>query len=251
MVKYYDINEQGHSVRCKLYFDDLKKAKKAIVYGIGFAGHKDNNAAAVFCEKLLSKHKDVLVIIFEWPAHGEDATKKLTLEGCDLYLSLVINELKTKFGIDELYAYATSFGGYLFLKYLYEHGSPFVKMALRCPATRFYDVLVNRIMREDEYDRIMKGKDVLVGFDRKIAVTRAFLDSIRENDLFALDFMDYADDVLILHGTKDEVVPIEYSEEFCANNLMEFIPIEGADHRFKSPVHMSLANKYVMEFLGL
>ena len=46
----------------------------------------------------------------------------------------------------------------------------------------------------------------------------------------------------------DEVVPLEDSQSFADNNLIEFIPIEGADHRFQSLVHMSLATKYVIEF---
>ena len=42
-----------------------------------------------------------------------------------------------------------------------------------------------------------------------------------------------ADDILILHGTKDEVVPFEDSQKFADEQLIEFIPIEKADHRFR------------------
>ena len=80
--------------------------------------------------------------------------------------------MKTRFGAAELYSYATSFGGYLILKYISEHGNPFHKISLRCPAVYMYDVLTRFIMKNDEYNRIMKGKDVQVGFDRKIIVTR-------------------------------------------------------------------------------
>ena len=106
-------------------------------------------------------------------------------------------------------------------------------------------------MRHDEYDLIMKGKDIEVGFDRKILVTCEFLNSLKENDIRRRDYLDFADDIQIIHGTKDEVVPMDSSSEFAEKNVIEFIPVEGADHRFQNPLHMSLANKYMMEFFGL
>ena len=248
MQKYFEVNAPGHNVRCKVYANDLRSAKAAVLFGTGFAGHKDNNAAKTFAEKLLSKRKDAMVVVFNWPAHGDDVKKKLTLADCDTYLSLVIREIREKYGIQDLYAYATSFGGYLFLKYISEHGSPFRRVALRCPAVNMYDVLTRTIMKNDEYDRIERGKEVQVGFDRKINVTKELLDQLKENDLRQRDFLEYAEDLLILHGTKDEVVPFEDSRSFSEDNLIEFIPVEGADHRFQNPTHMSLANKRAMEF---
>lgn len=251
MHQYFEINEQGCNIRCKLYCKDKALAKKAVIFGTGFAGHKDNRAAEGFAEKLLSKHKDAMVVVFNWPAHGDDVRKKLKLEDCDTYLGMVIREVRTRFGIDELYAYATSFGGYLFLKYISEHGNPLRKVALRCPAVGMYDVLCGAIMQHDELDRILKGKDIQVGFDRKIVVTKAFLDELRDNDIRNRDFLDYADDLLILHGTADEVVPFDSGKLFAENNVIEFVPVEGADHRFQNPTHMSLATKYVMQFFDM
>ena len=248
MHKYYEIHGQGHNVRCKYYYNDLSSAKKAVLFCTGFAGHKDNNAANKFADKLLSKYKDVIVVVFNWPAHGDDIKKKLTLEDCDTYLSLVLQDIREHLGIQKIYANATSFGGYLVLKYISEHGNPFQKIVLRCPAIDMYDVLVHTIMIHDEYDRIMKGKDVMVGFDRQILVTKDFLTELQDNDIRERDYLDHADHILILHGTKDEVVPISSSKEFADNNLIDFIPVENADHRFQNPLHMNLAIKYALEY---
>ncbi len=249
--KYFEINEQRRNIRCKLYCNEPGSARKAVIYCTGFAGHKDNNPANVFSEKLLSKHKDVITVVFNWPAHGDDVTKKITLDDCSTYLDLVLGHIRSRFGIRELYACAVSFGGYLVLKYISEQGNPFRKTVLRCPAVNMYDVLTRSIMKNDDYDKIMKGKDVQTGFDRKITVTRDFLESLKTNDIRQRDYLEYADSILIIHGTADEVVPFESSREFAENNLIEFIPVEGADHRFMNPVHMSLANKYVMQFFDL
>lgn len=248
MHKYYEINAPGHNVRCKVYYKDRAVADNAVIFCTGFAGHKDNRAAEVFAEKALSKHKNLIVIVFNWPAHGDDVKKKLDLKDCDTYLDLVISDAKTRFGVQKLYSYSTSFGGYLVLKYISEHGNPFQKIGIRCPGVDMYDVLTRTIMRNDEFDRIMKGKDALVGFDRKIVVSRSLLDELKTNDIRQRDYLEWADSILILHGTADEVVPFDSSKAFAEDNLIEFIPVEKADHRFQDSAHMSLANKYVMEF---
>ncbi len=249
--KYLEINEQGNNIRCKAYFNEKCEADSIVIYCTGFAGHKDNNAANKFSEKLLSKHGNVMVLVFDWPAHGDDVKKKLTLNDCNTYLDLVINEAKGALGAKTLYCYATSFGGYLVLKYIAEHENPFQKIALRCPAVNMYDVLTRTIMKNDEYDKIRKGKTVQVGFDRKIAVTKALLDELESNDIRKLEYLDDADNILIFHGTADEVVPFEDSKEFADSNIISFIPFEKADHRFQNPLHMNLANKYAMEFFEL
>ena len=48
--------------------------------------------------------------------------------------------------------------------------------------------------------------------------------------------------------TKDEVVPFEDSRMFADNNLIEFIPVEGADHRFQDPKKMDAAIKHIQTF---
>ena len=250
MEKYFEINVPGSNIRCKEYYEDRRAIEKVVIYCTGFAGHKDNNAAMHFAEKELSKRKNIAEVVFNWPAHGDDVKKKVALDDCMLYLDAVAREVKNRYGTEELYVYGTSFGGYLVLKYISDHGNPFRKISLRCPAVDMRDVLIQTIMKSDELDKIMKGKDVAGGFDRKILVSRSFLDEIEANDIRQRDFLDFADDILIFHGTADEVVPFEESRKFAESNLIEFIPVQGADHRFQNPAHMSLANKRTMEFFG-
>ena len=249
MQKYFDINESGYSIRCKLYCCDLHAIKKAVIFGHGFGGHKDNKAAEKFASKLISKHKEYCVITFNWPCHGDDARKNLHLSECDTYLTLVLEYVRREFHTNELYGYATSFGGYLFLKYIAEHGeNPFRRLALRCPAITSYDSMIRRIMSADDYDKILKGKPVLVGFDRKIKIEKPFLEELKAADVTENDYIDYAEDLLIIHGTKDEIIPFDKSYEFADRNIIEFVPMKNGDHRFTDPKIMDLAIHTIIEF---
>ncbi len=251
MDKYFNIHAEGCSIRCKLYTDDPAGVRTVILFGHGFGGHKDNRAAEKFARRALEKNKGLAVVTFNWPCHGDDVRKTLRLEDCSRYLRLVVSHIQTRFDSPRLCAYATSFGGYLFLKYMSEVENPFDKTALRCPAVNMYDVLTAAIMSEEEWDRIRKGKSVLVGFDRKIEIDGAFLRSLKQADITRRDFLSLADDILILQGTRDEIVPPDAVRAFAEENVIDFEPIEGADHRFQKPGTIEQAHARILAFFGL
>ena len=217
MVKYFTINECAHSIHCKLYSNDSHDTKRIVLFGHGFGGHMDNKAAERFADRVLTKYKNVAVVTFNWPCHGNDVTRNLKLSDCDTYLTIVTDYLKHALSAKELYGYATSFGGYLFLKYISEHGSPFTKVALRCPVIDLYNVLVSRIMTSENRESLQKGKDVLVGFDRKIKVNPQFVEEIQHKPMNAVDFVEQSEHILIIHGTQDEIVPFVTLRKFGAS----------------------------------
>lgn len=248
MEKYFSINEKGYSIRCKMYCNDTRNIRDIVLCGHGFSGHKDNSAAMKFANKMLSKHKTTAVVTFNWPCHGDDARKALRLDECDFYLTTVIGYLRERFAPEHLFGYATSFGGFLFLKYIAEHGNPFFKVALRCPAVKMSESLRDTIMTEKELEAIASGKPVLVGFDRKIKIDGGFLDEVGSTDLFKFDYSACKDNILILHGTKDEVVSFDDTKGFADKNDILFIPSENADHRYKNEDAMNLAISQIIEF---
>ncbi|MCR5575458.1 MAG: alpha/beta fold hydrolase [Oscillospiraceae bacterium] len=251
MVKYFSINAEGCSIRCKLYTGDPAGVRSVILFGHGFGGHKDNKAAERFAGRVLEKNKGVAVVTFDWPCHGDDVRKALRLEDCDMYLRLVLAHIRDRFASPTVFAYAVSFGAYLFLKYISENGDPFAKTALRCPAVKMYEVLTSAIMTDEVREKLRRGKSAPVGFDRKIEIDRAFLDSLEQADVSQRDFLPYADELLILQGTKDEIVPFSTVRDFAEENVIEFVPVEGADHRFLDPAKMDFANAQILSFFGL
>ena len=246
--KYFSVNKDGCSIRCKLFYTDLYFIDQVVLYAHGFGGNKENKAAERFASKALSKHKNVGVLAFDWPCHGEDGRKKIDLADCDKYLSLVIEHAKNAVGAHTLFAYATSFGGYLVLKFISEHMNPFCRIALRSAAVNMFDVMKDDLVSEKEWSVLEKGKDVLVGFDRKIRISKAFMDSLKEADITKRSFVDENSTILTIHGTKDEVVPIEPVRSFAMENHIRFISVENADHRFVDSKRMDEATNAVVQF---
>lgn len=248
MDKGFDINKDGRSVRCKLYCETADAVRRVVVFCHGFGGHKDNSSAETFAHRIVAKWKGSAVIAFDWPCHGMDARKNLTLQDCDAYLGLVIGYARDTFSTNELYAYGTSFGGYLLLKYLVDHGNPFRRLALRCPAVNMRETLLASIAQNDNLRKLESGKAVMAGFDRKMKITQAFFDDLAEHDIRSREFFDFADDILILHGTADETVPCEDSRVFADANAIEFVAVEGADHRFHDPKKADFADARIISF---
>ena len=150
----------------------------------------------------------------------------------------------------QLFAYTVSFGGYITLKYIHDHGSPFDKIILRSPAVNIYEALTTTIMQQEDMEKLQKGKPVSVGFDRKIEVTMGFLEELRQADVQQLEYLDFAEDILVIHGTKDEVVPYAVSAKFADENCIEMVTVEGADHRFQNPNATEQATKAIIAFCG-
>jgi alpha-beta hydrolase superfamily lysophospholipase len=245
----YTVSRNGYNVSCKLYYEDKKAIPGVVLFGHGFGGHKDNKAAERFAQRALDKLR-FATVTFNWPCHGDDVRKKLRLADCDGYLTAVMEDIRERYGSPRLYAYATSFGGFLFLKYISEHGNPFARMALRSPAVDLYRIQTERILSPEDLERLQRSKEVMAGFDRKVALDREYLNEIQAVDLRHRDFTPFMDDIIILHGVRDEIVPLETVRAFADDQLIEFIPIDHADHRFQDPRAMDEAIKAMVDFFG-
>lgn len=246
--KYLNIQKDKHNIKCKLYTQDNNVINEIVIYGHGFAGHKDTKAAERLALKLTAKNHGYALLSFDLPSHGDDVKKRITLEDCITYLDHIIYSAKNDFKAQKIYMNATSFGGFLTLLYLRDYGNPFDRIVLRCPAINMYKIISSSLIKDDDWEKLGKGKDALIGFDRKVNINQEFLDSLEKINLNESDFIDYADDILIVQGTKDEIIPISDTSDFCENNVIEFIQVKDADHRFKDLQKLEYANALTIDF---
>ncbi len=267
MEKYFDLHSADFSIRCKMYFagkaeipagrnesadSSVRAFRRIVLFCHGFAGHRDNAMAQKLAGRILEKHDDTALLIFNWPGHGDDAHAGISLEDCDAYLGTVLNYIQNTLRPEILDASATSFGGYLVLKYISDHGiNPFRRICLRCPAVVMYRVLTETILTQKELQILAEGGEVPSGFDRKTMLSSAFLDSLRDSDITIRDFRPYADSMYIAQGTEDELVPYEAVRSFALKNGIGMVSVEGADHRFLNPAKMDIVLRTFMQFLAL
>lgn len=249
MFKYFDINEQGLSIRCKLYYNkDPHNHTDVVIATYGFGGNKDNKAVEKFADRITTKYKGYVVVCFDWPCHGADARNKLILDECVTYMNLVLDYVRNELKAERIYNYSSSFGAFITLRSLHAKGTnPFDKIAFRCAAIKMYDAIAQHIT-DDEWTKLNKGKEILRGHDRKIKITKDILDDMRDTDVSQYDYMDFADDIIMIHGTKDEAVPFSVAEEFSENNIIELYPVQNCDHPFSNPDYMDYAIQKMIEF---
>ena len=245
-----DINEDGYSIRCKITAGtDDRTHDRVIICTHGFGGTKDIPSIQKFAEKEVGKHKRDAVIAFDWPCHGRDARKKLELDECFSYLSIVVNYAKRELGAAHLYIYSVSFGAYLTLAYLVEHGNPFDRIALRSTGIRMAQLMDDYVSPADraKFDR---GKEVEVGFDRLVKIDRGLIDDLAAHDITKAEFFDWADDILMLHGENDQFIPIDEARAFADDNVIELVAVPDCDHTFHDPKKMDFAIHTVVEFFA-
>lgn len=248
-IKYFEINFEGINVKCKIYSPDPSNIKNVIISCHGYGGSKENKASQKLAESLSYDNKNFALITFDWPCHGTDIKQKLDLEECDKYFEAVIRYVSETFLPNRLILNATSFGGYLSLKYIAYHGNPFDSIVYRCPAINMYDVLRHRILNEEDMHELNKGKNILSGFDRKMKITPKFIEDLKNNPIEDIDFSMISDKTLIMHGNNDETVSYDVVKNFSRRNNIDFITIDGADHMFKNPTKLKEAIDYSREYI--
>lgn len=226
-------------------------ADNVVICCHGFAGSKSSSSIMTLANYLNQKYKYTNVLSFDWPCHGEDIGEELTLERCDMYLAKVIDYVRKSYPNADLYAHGTSFGGYLLLKYIAEHGNPFKKIALRSTAVIMYDVLVNTVMNENERKSIENGEAVNMGFDTKIPITSSFVNSIAEADIRKNDYHKFRSEILLIHGTADEIVPYSDIAYFAEKQGIKLHTVTGADHRFSEQGHKENAITSAIDFFDI
>lgn len=249
LEKYFDINAKGHSIKAKLYCKEMGLIKRVTLYNHGFGGNKENKSTKRFAERLIGKDKHMAILCIDFPCHGNDVKKKLTIADCEEYITCTLEYIKERFKTEEFYSYTNSMGGYVILDYIHQYGNPFKKIILRCPALDMSTLVVKKIKESPDYDKLLKGKEIVYNPDYDIKVSKTYVNELESKNVMEYDFIEYADDILIVHGTKDEVIPLSMVQEFSDNNVIELVTIENADHRFRDSNLLDLAISEMIKFL--
>lgn len=224
-IEEFNIELEEYSIPCKLYTPEGNI--KRIVLGVhGFAGDKESSVLAALAERL--SKKDAALICFDFPGHGKSSAPYscLRVENCIRSLLEVVKYVKNHFPESEYGIFATSFGGYITL--VCSEKLKDFRIVLRAPAITMANSFVSKIIPVSKEQFIRDGGAVC-GFERKIFVSTMFYE-----DLLKYQIRIPTEQILIIHGTEDDIIPYSAVEELAnIHKNIKLISIEDADHRFK------------------
>ena len=224
-------SNSGYNVSSKIYLPKEINIKAFVIACHGFGGDKESTAIALLAKEL--NKNNIAVISFDFPGHGESEVlaDKLTIKNCMDDINSVGKYIKEIYGNVKIGIFATSFGAYITILNLLENKSNYFTIVLRSPAICMDKVFKNSLLKEDFNEFIKRGYSVL-GYERKMDISYDFYEALVKNDLFLKYNIDK--EIYILHGTKDDIVPIEDIIDFIKGKNIILEKIYDADHRMKN-----------------
>lgn len=224
------------------------KVEKVIIACHGFGGDKESSAIELLAQKLVKEN--ILVIAFDFPAHGESKAsgKEFIIENCINDLISIEEYIKKEYPQAEIGIFATSFGAYITLLKINKYKNNYFSIVLRAPAICMNEIFVNSIMREDMNNFKQRGYTIL-GYEKELVVTYKYYEDLINNKLF--DIYNKNEELLIIQGTKDDMAPIEDSIKFIQNKNTKgkIEKIIGADHRMKKDGELEKAINIAVDYI--
>lgn len=240
----YEMIHGIYDIPLKIY--DTDNAVGYVIAVHGFGGDKESSAIESLAKRMTAR--SYAVIAFDFPAHGTSkADDYFCLSNSRFDLETVLRYAEGRYpDAGRKAIFATSFGGYVTLLSLDKLPAD-MRIVLRAPAVDMKASFEKMLpVTHDEYK---KAGFVEMGFERKFNVPYSFYTELCENDISQTDMQR---DILIIHGSQDNIVQPEYIQRFCkANPKAKLEVIEGADYRFKKKgeldMAVSMAEKYITE----
>lgn len=190
-------------------------------------------AMAPYAEYLVSKGYAAYCFDF-CGACDESLSKGRTTEEMTVFteiddLGIVLDQIRTLDYIDpdNVFVLGSSQGGLVTALVAEKRPSDIKGMILFYPAFNLPE-LVAKFTSDD--GGILGG----IGSGGNMGMSDAFVNTIKDFDVYA-NIGKYAGDIIILHGTKDFLVDIKYSEQAVEKYPSAILyPIEGASHGFNN-----------------
>jgi len=227
---------------------DVGKTAPITVLCHGFASSKDRKFF-VKMEKSLNKNK-ISTFRFDFFGHGESEGRfeDITVSEAVDDILLAINFLKVK-GFKKIGVLGSSFGGISSLMAASKTKDIFF-LVLRSPVSNYTEQKVHD-MGWKELDR-WKNEGYTyyeTGDGRKLKLNYGFFQDFEKNNGYKAA-RKIKIPTLIIHGDKDESVPVKQSiksAKLIKGCRLEII--RGADHRYTDPKHFKKMYKLVTEFI--
>ena len=237
---------RDYEIACKGFFPEGEI--RHIILGVhGFAGDKDSSMLSKLAAACAPA--GTALVCFDFPAHGQSPVGEecLTVENCRADLCAVFDHLTATYPNATKSLFATSFGGYTTL--LCADKFRDCPLVLRAPAVTMPRLLLETVLGITREQFAEMGV-IRCGFERPIDLPFSFVEELEQQEDLLQKTLTQP--TLILHGDRDDIVPLADVRRFIAvQNTAELRVIPGADHRFKNPGELEQIVEHTKAFLSL
>ena len=232
MERYFSLSQESLRIPCRIYEPDFGAPKRCILGVHGFGGSKDTEILTTLAEEMSIFGSSM--VCFDFPAHGDSPMESdaLTLDNCIETLIYTAQWAHNRYPDLDFCIYASGFGAYVTLIALerLEEVVGKVKLVLHTPNLRMSETVLGMVRMNEE--QLRAADRVTLRASRQFDVTYDFYEQVRRHT--ALTTFDSP--MLILHGEKDEFVPLGDMLNFRRiNEDCKLVVIPGADHQFQAP----------------
>ena len=232
-IEYINLKDNNIEISVKIFLPK-NTVKKIIIACHGFGGDKESSTIKDLAEEMVLKN--IAVITFDFPAHGESKLdgKELTIENCIYNINTVYRYSK-KFNAP-ISLFATSFGAYVNLINIARNNNEFQEIVLRSPAIEMAKILKEVLLKES-FSKYKENGYTILGFERKMKIPYSFYEELLNNNINKIYDNIEIPKMHIIQGNKDEIAMIEDTIKFVENhkNQIELNIIDNGDHRMNSP----------------
>ena len=222
-TKYID---SKHGYEIPYYIDIPIEAKRVIIISHGFGSSKDSPTAQMMLKGL--PEQGIGAVAFDFPTHGESkaAVADLRVDNCidDVrVMEELVMKLQPKADIGY---FSSSFGAYINLLFLGQGDHKGNKSFLRSAAVNMLSLFDDLTPAQQEE---LKETGQVTVDDPPVAVSQAFLDDLKENDLFS-SFMPDGTKLGMVHGNEDKIIEPKIAVTFSAYYDVPAAFIPGGPH---------------------
>lgn len=236
---------RAYEIKCKMFAPDATNIEHIIIGVHGFAGDKESSMLEKLAEACAPY--GTALLCFDFPAHGSSPVNEemLTIENCKQDLCAVLQYAEELYPKATKSIFATSFGGYITL--LCSHKFPMYPLVLRAPAVTMPKLLLENVLCTTQ-EQFKQVGTIKCGFERPIHLPYSFVEELQQQE--DLNEKALQQPALIIHGDRDDIVPIGDIRKFAAlHHTISLQIISGADHRFKKTGEMEKILSFTKEFL--
>ena len=232
MERRFTLKENGLRIPCILDEPEYCTVRRCIIGVHGICGSKDSQILEDIAAEM--GLFGAATLRFDFPAHGDSPVTdwELSLEQCQQTLETVVRWAKQAYPWVDMGIFATGFGAFVTLTALDDlreiHEN--LKLVLQTPDLNMGRTLLKMTQMTEEAFR--EAGRVVIGATTQRAVEVPF--SFYEDLQKQMVYYNYHMPMLLLHGERDDLVPLRYLDPFRRfNDQSCLVVIPGADHQFR------------------